>query len=381
MNVTMLLHILNYFLLAIACVTTFYMLVFSIASLFNRHTTIPHAKRQNRFLVLIPSYKKDKVILNTVSAILGQSYPQRLFDVTVISDHQSEMTNMRLAQYTVTLLTPNFEKSSKLKSLQYAMLKLLEFKLYDIVLILDADNIVEPEFLERMNDAFEYSGTKAIQSHRLARNRDTSSARLDSIFEEINNSIFRRGHINLGLSAALLGSGVAYDFMWFKNHIMKVRPNGEDKELEAMLMREHIFVDYFDNIYIYDEKKREASDLNKQRGRWITTQMRSLLKNIRFLPTALLTRHYDWVDKIVQWMLLPRTIAVILFVFMSIVVPIVNIQMGMQWWIIAFLFGLSLAIATPNEMVDKNWDKDFLSLPIKAVMVVFRKLRNIIKKK
>lgn len=377
----MLLHILNYFLLAIACVTTFYMLVFSIASLFNRHTTIPHAKRQNRFLVLIPSYKKDKVILNTVSAILGQSYPQRLFDVTVISDHQSEMTNMRLAQYTVTLLTPNFEKSSKLKSLQYAMLKLLEFKLYDIVLILDADNIVEPEFLERMNDAFEYSGTKAIQSHRLARNRDTSSARLDSIFEEINNSIFRRGHINLGLSAALLGSGVAYDFMWFKNHIMKVRPNGEDKELEAMLMREHIFVDYFDNIYIYDEKKREASDLNKQRGRWITTQMRSLLKNIRFLPTALLTRHYDWVDKIVQWMLLPRTIAVILFVFMSIVVPIVNIQMGMQWWIIAFLFGLSLAIATPNEMVDKNWDKDFLSLPIKAVMVVFRKLRNIIKKK
>ena len=377
----MLLHILNYFLLAIACVTTFYMLVFSIASIFNRHTTIPHAKRQNRFLVLIPSYKKDKVILNTVSAILGQSYPQRLFDVTVISDHQSEMTNMRLAQYTVTLLTPNFEKSSKLKSLQYAMLKLLEFKLYDIVLILDADNIVEPEFLERMNDAFEYSGTKAIQSHRLARNRDTSSARLDSIFEEINNSIFRRGHINLGLSAALLGSGVAYDFMWFKNHIMKVRPNGEDKELEAMLMREHIFVDYFDNIYIYDEKKRVASDLNKQRGRWITTQMRSLLKNIRFLPTALLTRHYDWVDKIVQWMLLPRTIAVILFVFMSIVVPIVNIQMGMQWWIIAFLFGLSLAIATPNEMVDKNWDKDFLSLPIMAVMAVFRKLRNIIKKK
>ena len=377
----MLLHILNYFLLTIACVTTFYMLVFSIASLFNRHTTIPHAKRQNRFLVLIPSYKKDKVILNTVSAILGQSYPQRLFDVTVISDHQSEMTNMRLAQYTVTLLTPNFEKSSKLKSLQYAMLKLLEFKLYDIVLILDADNIVEPEFLERMNDAFEYSGTKAIQSHRLARNRDTSSARLDSIFEEINNSIFRRGHINLGLSAALLGSGVAYDFMWFKNHIMKVRPNGEDKELEAMLMREHIFVDYFDNIYIYDEKKRVASDLNKQRGRWITTQMRSLLKNIRFLPTALLTRHYDWVDKIVQWMLLPRTIAVILFVFMSIVVPIVNIQMGMQWWIIAFLFGLSLAIATPNEMVDKNWDKDFLSLPIMAVMAVFRKLRNIIKKK
>ena len=193
MNYWLILYIINYTLLAIVAFTTFYLLVFSIASLFNRHTTIPRAKRQNRFLVLIPSYRKDKAILNTVSAILGQSYPQRMFDVTVISDHQSEMTNMRLAQYTITLLTPNFEKSSKLKSLQYAMLKLLEFKIYDIVLILDADNIVEPEFLEQMNDAFEFSGTKAIQAHRVPKNRDTSSARLSAIFEEINNSIFRRG--------------------------------------------------------------------------------------------------------------------------------------------------------------------------------------------
>ena len=203
MNTWLFIYLFHYLMLAIVGVTTLYLLVFAIASLFNRNTVVPHARKQNRFLVLIPSYKKDDAILNTVSAILGQTYPQRLFDVTVISDHQSEMTNMRLAQYTITLLTPNFEKSSKVKSLQFAMLKLLEFKIYDIALILDADNIVEPEFLEQMNDAFEFSGTKAIQAHRMAKNLDTSSARLDAIFEEINNSIFRRGHINLGLSSAL----------------------------------------------------------------------------------------------------------------------------------------------------------------------------------
>jgi cellulose synthase/poly-beta-1,6-N-acetylglucosamine synthase-like glycosyltransferase len=379
MSVAFIFYLLNYFLLAVVGLTTLYLLFFSIASLFNRHTTIPHAKKQNRFLVLIPSYKKDKAILNTVSAILGQTYPQRLFDVTVISDHQSEMTNMRLAQYTVTLLTPNFEKSSKLKSLQYAMLKLLEFKIYDIVLILDADNIVEPEFLEHMNDAFEFSGTKAVQSHRLAKNRDTSSARLASIFEEINNSIFRRGHINIGLSSALLGSGVAYDFVWFKNHIMRARANGEDKELEAMLMREHIFVDYFDSIFIYDEKTREASDFNKVRGRWISTQLRSLLTNIRFLPSALLSRHYDWVDKIIQWMLLPRTIALTILIVMSILVPFFSMTMGIQWWGMAFLFGLALAIATPNDMVDEHWDKDFIMLPISTAWGVAKKIWNKVK--
>ena len=68
-----------------------------------------------------------------------------MFDVVVISDHQEEMTNMRLAQYPITLLTPNFEESTKAKSLQYAILNLPEFKIYDIALILDADNIVERE--------------------------------------------------------------------------------------------------------------------------------------------------------------------------------------------------------------------------------------------
>jgi len=352
-----------------------------VASLFNRHTTIPRAKHQNRFLVLIPAYKRDKAILNTVSAILGQTYPQRLFDVTVISDHQSEMTNMRLAQYTITLLTPNFEKSSKLKSLQYSMLKLLEFKIYDVVLILDADNIVEPEFLEQMNDAFEYSGTKAIQAHRRAKNLDTSSARLSAIFEEINNSIFRRGHINLGLSSALLGSGVAYDFVWFKNNIMNARANGEDKELEAMLMRQHIFVDYFDSIVIYDEKTRDTSDFNRKRGRWVTTQLRSMIYNIRFLPSALLSRHYDWADKIIQWMLVPRTIALLTLIFMSIIMPMLGgMKMAIPWWCLAFVFGLALAIATPNDMVTKHWDKDFIMLPIATVKIVFNKIVGKFKK-
>lgn len=381
MNLWLIFYIINILLLAAVGFTTFYLLVFAVASLFNRHTTIPRAKHQNRFLVLIPAYKRDKTILNTVSAILGQTYPQRLFDVTVISDHQSEMTNMRLAQYTITLLTPNFEKSSKLKSLQYSMLKLLEFKIYDVVLILDADNIVEPEFLEQMNDAFEYSGTKAIQAHRRAMNLDTSSARLSAIFEEINNSIFRRGHINLGLSSALLGSGVAYDFVWFKNNIMNARANGEDKELEAMLMRQHIFVDYFDSIVIYDEKTRDTSDFNRTRGRWVTTQLRSMIYNIRFLPSALLSRHYDWADKIIQWMLVPRTIALLTLIFMSIIMPkFGGMKMAIPWWCLAFVFGLALAIATPNDMVTKHWDKDFIMLPIATVKIVFNKIVGKFKK-
>ena len=131
------------FLFIIVAITVLYLGIFAIASLFNKNHESPRSKKQNRIVVLIPSYHQDAVIEQAVISILSQAYPQRLFDVTVISDHQEEMTNMRLAQYPITLLTPNFEESTKAKSLQYAILNLPEFKIYDIALILDADNIIE----------------------------------------------------------------------------------------------------------------------------------------------------------------------------------------------------------------------------------------------
>ena len=375
------LYVVDWTLFVIVTLTVAYMLFFSLVSLISKNHNVPKAKNQNRFIILIPSYKNDQFIIQTVASILSQNYPQRMFDVVVISDHQSEITNMRLAQYTITLLTPDFEKSSKTKSLQYAILNLPEFKIYDVAIILNADDLVEPEFLDQMNDAYEAAGTKAIVAHKLPRNRDTSSARLSTIFDEINNNIFRRAHINVGLSSALMGSGVAYEFNWFKKHIMKVRTATEDKELEAMLMHQRYYVDYFDNIYLYNVKKREVADFNKQRGRWITDQIRSLAKNIRFLPVAIFRKQYDWVDKIIQWMLLPRSIMFAIIFVMSLTLPFIYLTIAIKWWVVTGIWGFSLAIATPNELVDKNWDKDFITLPLVTLKNISKKIIGHFKKK
>ena len=371
MNLWWIFYLIDWIAFFFVGLTVSYMLIFSIASLFSRHSTVPKSKRQNRFIVIIPAYMQDKVVLYSVSSILGQTYPQRQFDIIVVSDHEDEVTNMKLAQYPITLLTPNFEESSKGKSLQYAMLHLPHFKIYDAVIVLDADNVVEPEFLEQVNDAFEAAGTKAIQTHRMSKNRDTSAARLDAIFEEINNSVFRRGHITLGLSAAINGSGMAYDFEWFKKNIMNVRTKGEDKELEAMLMREHIFVDYFDNIHVYDEKTRNTDDFNRQRGRWAATQLHTLLNNIRFLPSALLNRRFDQVDKIVQWMLVPRTIMMGIIAVMSIILPFIYLTTAIKWWIAAAIVLFAFSLATPDYLVDEKWDKDFLKAPLVTIWGLF----------
>ena len=354
-------------LFVIVAAAVLYLGIFAITSLLNKSHEFRRTKKQNRIVVLIPSYKQDHVIEQTVISILSQAYPQRMFDVVVISDHQEEMTNMRLAQYPITLLTPNFEESTKAKSVQYAILNLPEFKIYDIALILDADNIVEQDFLAKVNDAFETAATKAIQMHRVSRNRDTTIALLGSIFEEINNAIFRRGHINVGLSSALAGSGVAYDFVWFKTNVMKTRTSGEDKELEALLLRQEIFIDYFDNIYVYGEKKRTTAKLNQQHGRWAAEQFHNFTRNIKYLPGAIFRKQYDLADKIIQWMLIPRTSMMAVILVMSIILPFIYMTLVIKWWILGALALLIFALATPDYLVEEMWNKTFLRDPLKRL--------------
>ena len=370
------LYIIDFALFLPVAITVIYILVFAILALFRTTRDIKNAKQQNRFIVLIPAYKSEKKALETVNAVLGQTYNQRNFDIVVISDHQSEMINMRLAQLPITLLTPNFEKSSKAKSLQYAILNLPQFKIYDAVLVLDAGNLIDPDFLELANDAFDTSGSKVIQTHRMARNRDTSISRMDATFEEINNTIFRAGHLVVGLSAALNSSGCIFDYQWFKQNIMRIRSTvGEDKELEAMLTHESIFIDYFEDLHVYDEKTRLIDDFNMQRGRWAYIQLHAILSNIHYLPSAFINSKHDQIDKLIQWMLVPRTIMMGIIAIMSVFLPFIYFSLAIKWWIAGAVVMFAFSLATPDYLVDKNWDRDYLRAPLITIGALFNIIR------
>lgn len=360
-------------LFILVALTTLYLGFFAFTSMFARHSDTPKAKKQNRFIILIPSHKSGKSVEMTVNSILGQSYPQRLFDVTVIADHEDEITMFHLAQQPITLLSPNYAKYSRTKSLQLALNNLPQFKIYDVAIILDAGDIVETEFLDQMNDAYESAGTKAIQAHKLSFNRDTVSARLAAIFEEINNSIFRRGHISVGLSAAMASSGMVFHFEWFKRHILASKINWADKELEALLIRHYIYIDYFDKIYVYGEKVRQAEEFNRQHRGWIMTQWRAVLRNIQYLPKAIIHRHYDLVDKLFQWMILPRMVMMAIIILMSIITPFIYFTMAVKWWLLFSIVLFIFAMATPNYLVDDKWDSTFFKIPIVFMSSILQK--------
>ena len=363
MDFWLILYILDWILFSIVALTVLYMLIYTIASLFYTKTDVPKTKQLNRFIILIPSYNNPGVV-HTVKSILAQTYPMRLFDVTVISDHNDEMTNFRLAQEPITHLIPNFEKSTKAKALQLAVNNLPQFKIYDIAIVLDGGSVVDTDFLEKMNEAFEAAGTKAIQAHRISRNRDSTAARMGAVFEEINNTIFRRGHIALGLSAGICGGGHAMDFNWFKDNVFKLKTQWEVKEWESLLMRQNVFVDFFDDIFVYDEKKRTPEEFNRERLNWIKAQIHAAFKNIHYLPGAILNRRYNRIDKVVQWLLIPRMLMMAIIVGMSLILPVIYTSLVFKWWALFAITLLICAIATPDYLVDDHWESTFFKSPL-----------------
>lgn len=340
-----------------------YLLIFALASRIKSSDAVYHSlvSKQNRMVVLIPAYKEDKVIMDTVNAALNQDYDKHRFDVIVISDHMTAETDEKIIDLGGKVINIPFPDSSKAKALNYAFNQ-LKHEEYDIVIILDGDNLIVSGFLSAINDSFNY-GWKAIQAHRTAKNTDTEVALLDAISEEINNSIFRKGHVALGLSSALIGSGMAFDYGWFRENVPALITVGEDKDLELILIRQHIPVLYLDHLYVYDEKTRKEDGLYNQRRRWIAAQLGSLRTALPDLPGELLKGNWNYLDKVYQWTFLPRVLLLGWTGFMTLFTCLLFPVYAWQWTSLFILLLIALLLAVPSRLMDKRLLKAIVKLP------------------
>ena len=330
------------------------------------------AEKKHTFLVLYPAYNEDRVIVPSVRKFLGQYYPYNSFHVAVISDHMQPETNDQLRQFPITLLTPVFEKSSKAKAMQYAMDQIKEE--FDYVVILDADNVVDADFLEKLNEVCA-KGYKAIQCHRCAKNSNNDIAVLDGVSEEINNTIFRKAHNRIGLSSALIGSGMCFDFKWFKENVYKLSTAGEDRELEALLLMQGIYIHYEESIPVFDEKVSNKDNFQKQRLRWMTAQIQSLIRLLPYIPQALIKGNIDYIDKTIQQALIPRSMLIVLTFTMAFLMTFLSRVWATKWWLLFLFLCLSLYIATPPKLRSHSVLGKVISIP----MLVWKMILNILK--
>lgn len=351
------------------CFSALYILIFSIAGLTYRKREYPLNIEPSSMVVFIPAYKEDQVIINVAKEAIRQKYPSSLFDIVIIADSMQEHTIKELKKLPIKVIEVSFENSTKSKALNEAMRRLE--KNYDYAIILDADNLMEPEFLKKMNNAFN-SGYQAVQGHRKAKNLNTNYAILDAASEEINNNIYRRGHKALGLSSGLVGSGMGFDYKLFKSIMEPIQAiGGFDKELEFELAGKQIEIEYLQEAIVYDEKIQQGADFSNQRRRWLSTQFVYLRRYVGVSFKELVLKHnITFFDKAWQMIIPPRllllglsTVTALIYIFKNFFLEIES-YVSPYFWIVNFaMVIIALLLALPRSFYNKDTFKAMISIP------------------
>jgi cellulose synthase/poly-beta-1,6-N-acetylglucosamine synthase-like glycosyltransferase len=360
-------NILQLVILVLLALATLYIFIFSFAGLFYRQKSYTNPSVSKKMAVLIPGYKEDEVIIEVAESALMQEYPRNAYDVVIIADSFEKETLTKLRKLPVKLIEVSFEKSTKAKALNKAMEQLGTS--YDIAVILDADNMMAKDFLQKVNASFE-EDFMAVQGHRTAKNINNSWAILDAVSEEINNNIFRKGHRVLGLSSAIIGSGMAFKYSYFKALMADATAvGGFDKEIELNMLKAGYKIEYLDNALVFDEKVQKADVFGNQRRRWLSAQLHYFRKDFFVaLKHLFLKGNVDYFDKAIQFIQPPRILllgGVILsgLFFVSVNYATANNQLSLSWVFVATACLLSFLFSVPGSFFNSGTLKALISLP------------------
>lgn len=370
-------EIITFIFLAVMCL---YFLTFSIAGLFYKKNvySIPPTKF-NRILVLTPAYKEDAVISAVAEKLLNQRYPHSHFTVNIIADSLKPETITALKKLPIVVKEVSFTQSTKVKSLKAALGDFKDDE-FDIALILDADNIIEDDFLLKINNKF-CEGYKAIQGRRVAKNTNTSFAILDSLSEHINNHIHRKGPDSLGISANVIGSGMAFDFRLLKELInINKAIGGFDRQLQLNVVERNIKIKYLHEAVIFDEKVEKAVHFSAQRRRWLSSQIYYLRKNLTAGLRKLFRGDLTYFRFAVFNNLIPPNVIYIATLLIFLTISLIFQELlpipSAAWFLILALSMASFVLAIPKEFIRFSNLKAIVLLPA-ALFLMVRELFRI----
>lgn len=380
MEWTFILQVIELMGLIVLGLPTLYILFFAISGHFFKQKMYDASVPLQKIAVFIPGYKEDEVIVEAAKQALEQSYPADKYEVIVIADSFQDSTLMELSKLPLQTIQVQFESSTKAKALNAAMEVLDES--YDIALILDADNLMDPHFLSKINAAFTEE-VSAVQGHRTAKNLNTNLAVLDAISEEINNHIFRKGHRAVKLSSAIIGSGMAFRYPLFKTVMKDIHAiGGFDKELELRLLKDKHLIEYLDDALVYDEKVQKADAFSNQRRRWLSAQLYYFRKDIGPAIWHLLRYgQIDYFDKAIQFIQPPRVLLLggvlactLLFGLTNLLIQIENAYIW-AWMALSVCCISALLLSVPAAHWNKKTGKALLSLPKGMLLMLGSLLR------
>lgn len=245
-------------------------------------------KKYNNFAIIVCAYNEEQVIGNLLKSISNLDYKKKYYDTYVVCDNCNDGTEKIVELFDVIKMARHDRiKKGKGFAVEWFFNSLThdlgKGNYYDAYVILDADNLVNKEFLRKMNTQLN-NGAEVIQAYLGCKNPDDTWVSLSySLSYWITNDIFQKAHNTLGLSAQLGGTG-----MVIKRSIMdEIGITGGSLTEDILFTTEYVLEKnkscyWEDEAAIHDEKPLKIGKSIKQRTRWMQGHVNTCAKY--FIP-------------------------------------------------------------------------------------------------
>ena len=228
--------------------------------------TVPH-----RIAVLIAARNEQAVIGNLIDSIKAQDYPAEYVDIFVVADNCTDLTGTVAGAHGATVyFRNNTAQVGKGYALQY-LLRCIEddYAPFDGYLVLDADNILSPNYITEINKTFS-DGYEIITSYRNSKNYGDNWISAGYALWFLRESRYLNGaRCRLGTSCAVSGTGFLF------SHRILEKCGGwhyflltEDIQFTIANVVRGEKVGYCPTAVLYDEQPTTFRQSFRQRLRW-----------------------------------------------------------------------------------------------------------------
>ncbi len=321
------------------------------------------------FAAVVTGYQDASLIPPLVDSLLKQSFPNvRIYVVIDDCDDDTLFFN----HPKLLLLRPEQPLHSKIKSIGLAM---EHFDPSDeVVVIFDSDNLVHPKYFEYLNKYFQ-QGYLAVQTHMLSKNTETKYAKLDSIGHIYYTFLERQMRMELGLSACILGLGIAIDIDLYRKIQYRNKLGGFDKKLQADIVKSIPQLAFSKEAIVYDEKVDNGAVLEKQRTRWLFTYFHYFRIHVDIIKTAI--KRFDFRLAYFGFIMLrpPLFILMSLGLLFALMNYFISPQLALVWIVLLILFVCSFALIIATQSMQKGMIQTLIYVPV----MIIRQIKAIFK--
>ena len=237
-----------------------------------KNNNFPQKKREkHKFCILIPARNESNVIEELLTSIEKQTMKIPREDVYIIVEDKNDLTVSIVDKHKMNIV---FRKDLSKKRKGYALddaIKdiLLKNKKYTAYFILDADNVLDKNFIKKLSSDFD-NGYDVGIGYRNTKNGDNLVACSSALAFSLVNTLNNEGKMRYSNTLSISGTG-----FYIRGNIVEswggfpFNSLTEDYELSLYCTLNNLTTSYNKDAIFYDEQPEKFSWSMIQRTRWV----------------------------------------------------------------------------------------------------------------